>query len=103
VADVAVIGLPHPKTGERACAVVAVREGQSLSFAGMAQYLKDQGLRVQAVPEQLEVVDTVPRNPAGKILKHTLRERFAPPSPTAASTQAAASTRTATSTTGRAP
>jgi len=78
VADVAVIGLPDPKTGERACAVVAVREGQSLSFADMVAYLKDQGLRVQAIPEQLEVVDQVPRNPAGKILKHTLRERFAP-------------------------
>ena len=78
VADVAAIGLPDPKTGERACAVVAVREGQSLSFADMVAYLKDQGLRVQAIPEQLEVVDQVPRNPAGKILKHTLRERFAP-------------------------
>ena len=78
VADVAVIGLPDPRTGERACAVVAVREGQSLSFADMVAYLKDQGLRVQAIPEQLEVVDQVPRNPAGKILKHTLRERFAP-------------------------
>ena len=78
VADVAVIGLPDPKTGERACAVVAVREGQSLPFADMVAYLKDQGLRVQAIPEQLEVVDVVPRNPAGKILKHTLRERFGP-------------------------
>jgi acyl-CoA synthetase (AMP-forming)/AMP-acid ligase II len=83
VADVAVIGLPDPKTGERACAVVAVREGQSLSFADMVAYLKDQGLRVQAVPEQLEVIDVVPRNPAGKILKHALRERFATAPPPA--------------------
>ncbi len=44
----------------------------------MVAYLKDQGLRLQAIPEQLEVVDVVPRNPAGKILKHTLREQFAP-------------------------
>ncbi|HEY5110548.1 MAG TPA: AMP-binding protein [Acidimicrobiales bacterium] len=77
VADVAVIGLPDPKTGERACAVVAVAEGQSFGFVGMATYLKDKGLRVNAIPEQLELVDVVPRNPAGKILKHTLRERFA--------------------------
>jgi cyclohexanecarboxylate-CoA ligase len=86
VADVAVIGLPHPKTGERACAVVAVNEGHTLTFEAMTGYLKEQGLRVQAVPEQLEVVDTVPRNPAGKILKHTLRERFAPPTPTTTTT-----------------
>ncbi len=77
VADVAVIGLPDPKTGERACAVVAVAEGESFDFATMGEYLRSAGLRVNAVPEQLELVDEVPRNPAGKILKHTLRERFA--------------------------
>ena len=78
VADVAVIGLPDPKTGERACAVVAVADGESFDFAAMGEYLRAQGLRVNAVPEQLELVDAVPRNPAGKILKHTLREQFAP-------------------------
>lgn len=78
VADVAVIGLPDPKTGERACAVVAVTEGATFDLASMVDYLREKGLRVQAVPEQLELVEAVPRNPAGKILKHTLRERFAP-------------------------
>jgi cyclohexanecarboxylate-CoA ligase len=77
VADVAVIGLPDPKTGERACAVVAVADGQTFDFVTMGEYLRAQGLRINAVPEQLELVDVVPRNPAGKILKHTLRERFA--------------------------
>ena len=81
VADVAVIGLPDPKTGERACAVVAVVEGQVFDFLTMSEYLRGAGLRVNAVPEQLELVDVVPRNPAGKILKHTLRERFAPGTP----------------------
>jgi cyclohexanecarboxylate-CoA ligase len=78
VADVAVIGLPDPTTGERACAVVAVREGSTLGFEEMVEFLRVQGLRVQAIPEQLEVVPNVPRNPAGKILKHKLREQFAP-------------------------
>jgi cyclohexanecarboxylate-CoA ligase len=78
VADVAVIGLPDPKTGERACAVVAVAGGGTFDFDQMVVFLRDSGLRTQAIPEQLEIVDTVPRNPAGKILKHTLRERFAP-------------------------
>jgi acyl-CoA synthetase (AMP-forming)/AMP-acid ligase II len=76
VADVAVIGLPDPVSGERACAVVAVKEGQSFGFDEMVVYLKDSGLRVQAVPEQLELVAVVPRNPAGKILKHSLRETY---------------------------
>jgi non-ribosomal peptide synthetase component E (peptide arylation enzyme) len=78
VADVAVIGLPDGKTGERACAVVALKEdGPQLNFVGMQEFLTDQGLRRQAIPEQLEVVDTVPRNPSGKVMKHTLREEYA--------------------------
>jgi cyclohexanecarboxylate-CoA ligase len=76
IADVAVVGLPDPKTGERACAVVAVKDGCELDFDGMAAFLREKGLRTQAIPEQLELVDTVPRNPAGKILKSALRERF---------------------------
>ena len=86
VADVAVIGLPDPRTGERACAVVALAEGQEFDFATMGDFLRSRGLRVNAVPEQLELVDVVPRNPAGKILKHQLRERFAPATPTVTDT-----------------
>ncbi len=78
VADVAVIGLPDERTGERACAVVALADGGSLTVPEMARFLRDAGLRVQSVPEQLELVDAVPRNPAGKILKHELRQRFGP-------------------------
>jgi acyl-CoA synthetase (AMP-forming)/AMP-acid ligase II len=80
VADVAVIGLPHPKTGERACAVVALKDGQTLDLETMGRFLREQGLRTQAIPEQLELVETVPRNPAGKILKQALREQYAPAS-----------------------
>lgn len=76
VADVAVIGLPDPRTGERACAVIALAEGHTLDLAAMGSYLRERGLRTNALPEQLEVVDVVPRNPAGKILKHALRDRF---------------------------
>jgi acyl-CoA synthetase (AMP-forming)/AMP-acid ligase II len=76
VADVAVIGLPDPKTGERACAVVAVKDGEDFDFDAMIAFLRGKELRTQAIPEQLELVDSVPRNPAGKILKTALRERF---------------------------
>ena len=76
VADVAVIGLPDPKTGERACAVVAVKDGETFDFDAMVSFLRDRDLRVQAIPEQLELVGVVPRNPAGKILKHKLREEY---------------------------
>jgi acyl-CoA synthetase (AMP-forming)/AMP-acid ligase II len=42
----------------------------------MVAFLKDAGLMTQKIPEQLEVVDVVPRNPAGKILKHQLQARY---------------------------
>jgi non-ribosomal peptide synthetase component E (peptide arylation enzyme) len=50
----------------------------ALSFEEMAAFLKDQGLMVQKIPEQLELVAELPRNPTGKILKHELRKRYAP-------------------------
>ena len=42
----------------------------------MVEFLKAQHLMMQKIPEQLEVVAEVPRNPSGKILKHKLREQF---------------------------
>lgn len=76
VADVAVIGLPDPAQGERCCAVVACR-GEALGFEEMVDFLKEQRLARQKLPEQLELVESVPRNASGKIEKRVLRERFA--------------------------
>jgi acyl-CoA synthetase (AMP-forming)/AMP-acid ligase II len=72
VTDVAVIGLPDPASGERACAVVV----GDVTFAEMVGYLKEQGLMTQKLPEQLEHVDVLPRNPTGKVLKFELQDRF---------------------------
>jgi len=77
VADVAVIGLPDPKSGERCCAVVACAEGEPLTFEEMVGYLRERELMVQKIPEQLELLDELPRNPSGKVLKQDLRQRFA--------------------------
>ncbi len=77
VEDVAVIGLPDKATGERACAIVSTPEGaESLTFQAMQDYLSSKGLRRQALPEQLEHVDEIPRNPSGKILKQDLRNSY---------------------------
>ncbi len=79
IADVAVIGLPDPRTGERACAVVKLAEGfASLSLVDLAEHCRELGLAKQKVPEQLEIVDEVPRNAMGKIQKPALRKQFAP-------------------------
>ena len=78
VAEAAVIGLPDPTTGERCCAVVVCADPNSpLEFESMVDFLKQRGLIAQKIPEQLEIVAELPRNPTGKVLKHELRARFA--------------------------
>jgi cyclohexanecarboxylate-CoA ligase len=78
VGDVAVVGLPDPKVGERACAVVSLAgPDASFSFEDMVTYLKGSDLMVQKLPEQLEILDAIPRNAAGKVLKDQLRKQLA--------------------------
>ncbi len=77
VADVAVIGLPDAESGERVCAVIQIAEGdEKVTFDDVILYLRDQGLTVQKLPEQVEFVDLLPRNQSGKVLKHLLRDEF---------------------------
>jgi acyl-CoA synthetase (AMP-forming)/AMP-acid ligase II len=76
VAEVALIGLPDPQLGERCCAVVVARPGDAPALPELAAFLRARGLMVQKIPEQLELIDALPRNPLGKVDKRTLRARF---------------------------
>ena len=79
VADVAVIGLPDRERGERVCAVVERAPGhEDLTFTEMIETLTAAQLMRQKFPEQLEVVDALPRNETlRKVLKFKLREEYA--------------------------
>lgn len=77
IADATVVGLPDPVLGERACAVIVATPGaEPPSLAELFDFLTGEGLTVQKVPEQLEVIDVLPRNASGKILKHDLRASY---------------------------
>lgn len=85
VGDAAVIGLPDPERGERVCAVIEQRSGAqdadatgaTLTLESMTAYLRGEGLSTYKLPEQLEVVEALPRNETlRKVLKYKLRERF---------------------------
>jgi len=74
VAQVAIVACPDQRLGERACAIVVPKAGQTLDFAEMAGYLKSQKLAIQYIPERLIVRDAMPATPSGKIQKFRLRE-----------------------------
>lgn len=74
VAEVAIVGFPDARLGERACAFVRLREGASLSLPEVTAYLEGQRMAKQYMPERLEIVAELPRTPSGKIQKFKLRE-----------------------------
>lgn len=77
VAEAAVVGVPDPALGERACAVVATAPGAHLELDDLVAFLKDRRIATYKLPERLEIVDALPRNPVGKIRKAELRARYA--------------------------
>lgn len=74
VAEVAVIGAPDERWGERVVAVVALKVGASLTLEALQTFARE-GLAGYKVPRELRLVDALPRNPTGKVLKKRLRER----------------------------
>jgi fatty-acyl-CoA synthase len=74
IVEVAVIGRSHEKWGEVPVAVAAVTQ-PTLSLADLDEFLTERLARYKH-PKGLEVVDALPRNPAGKVLKTELRSRF---------------------------
>ncbi|MGE0305940.1 MAG: class I adenylate-forming enzyme family protein [Acidimicrobiia bacterium] len=79
VAAVSVIGLPDRDRGEMVCAVVElVADAVPPTLIEVRRVCEHEGLMIQKVPERLEIVDHLPRSATMKVLKHELRDRFAP-------------------------
>jgi fatty-acyl-CoA synthase len=74
IVEVAVIGREHERWGEVPVAVVAI-SGRALRLEDLDEFLTERLARYKH-PKGLEIVDALPRNPAGKVLKTELRTRF---------------------------
>ncbi|MFF8450031.1 AMP-binding protein [Streptomyces leeuwenhoekii] len=80
VAEAAVVGVPDPRLGERAAAVLRMRDGwQAPGLAELRLHLERAGLARQKWPERIHAVDDFPRTPSGKVKKFALRSRIATP------------------------
>jgi len=73
VAEVAIVGLPDPKTGERACAVIVPSDGQMPDLPALTGFLRSAGVASFKLPERLELWDALPKNATGKVVKHEIR------------------------------
>ncbi|HAD10238.1 MAG TPA: cyclohexanecarboxylate-CoA ligase [Porticoccaceae bacterium] len=74
VIDCAVVAMPDERLGELGCCFVTLQEGATMGFQDMIQFLKDNKLAKNYLPEHLEVVNDMPRTASGKIQKFQLRE-----------------------------
>ncbi len=77
VQQVALVAMPDPVFGEKACAFVVAKPGEPLGFDELINFLKLQRIASFKLPERLELVDHFPTSLVGKILKRQLREQIA--------------------------
>ena len=76
VSEVAVVGLPDPRWIEAVTAIVVVKAGERLDEDAVIAHCAGQMAHFK-VPKRVVFVDSLPKNPSGKLLKRELRQRFA--------------------------
>ena len=75
IATVALVPYPDERMGEKACAIVKLKEGaHTIMLKDLVDFLKRHNLANQYLPERLEVWDDIPMTPSGKIQKFKLRD-----------------------------
>jgi acyl-CoA synthetase (AMP-forming)/AMP-acid ligase II len=69
IAEAAAVGVPDEVLGERICAVVVPRPGQSLNLEDLERHFEARGLARFKWPERVRIVGQLPRNPVGKVIR----------------------------------
>jgi 2,3-dihydroxybenzoate-AMP ligase len=77
VLNAAVVAMPDPIMGERACAYVVVKDGAPLTLEALNRFLGERRIAKFKLPERLEVVECFPTTAVGKVSKKDLREDIA--------------------------
>jgi fatty-acyl-CoA synthase len=75
VAEAAIIGVPNDRWGEVGLAVLALHPGAELDRAKVVEYCVERLAKFK-VPNDIAIVDALPRNATGKVLKRELRDQF---------------------------
>jgi acyl-CoA synthetase (AMP-forming)/AMP-acid ligase II len=75
VLDAAVVAWPDARMGEIVCAFVIPRPGFEVTLESVRAHFAQAGTARQKTPERVALIDELPRNSTGKVLKHELRAR----------------------------
>lgn len=73
ISEIAIVGIPYARTGERAVAVIVPRAGATPDVATLAAFLAGHGVAKFKYPEAVMLCEKLPKNDAGKVLKQALR------------------------------
>ena len=76
LADVSVTGYDDEILGERVGVVAVLNEGCGVTLEAIIDFLKDLGIAKYKLPENLKIIDELPRNPVGKVLRNELKGLF---------------------------
>ncbi|OBA86586.1 cyclohexanecarboxylate-CoA ligase [Mycobacteriaceae bacterium 1482268.1] len=73
IVEISIVGLPDARTGERACAVIVPKASPGPDVDSLRGFLADYGIAKFKVPEQVVIWEKLPKNDAGKVVKHQIR------------------------------
>jgi acyl-CoA synthetase (AMP-forming)/AMP-acid ligase II len=70
------VAMPHKRLGEGVACFIVPTPGATITQAEISRFLISAAMARQKIPERVEVIEVLPRNTQGKVLKRELRERM---------------------------